>query len=254
MTYVVKDWATLFENASSRKLKVLGWVPIPNSHDSVAYATLMQHKGGPEIFAAWILMVQLASRCAIRGTLASSDGRPYGPAEMAVKTRAPERIFKAALPHLCKAGWLMAKPAPGESADTLGESADTLADVGRLAAANRIEGNGIEKKTNTASRWCVIYESYPRKVGRKDAEKPIRAAIDAKGFEELHEAVKAFAKATAKVEKRFIPHPGTWFRQGRYDDDPAEWGVNADGRLQMPQGNNSTETIIKDLQRQTANL
>ena len=88
--FAVKDWNTLFENAASRKLKGLGWVPIPNGHDSLAYCRMMSRKDGPEIFAAWILIVQLASRCSERGILASSDGRPYCPEEMAVKTRGPE--------------------------------------------------------------------------------------------------------------------------------------------------------------------
>lgn len=144
---MVKDWNTLFENAASRKLKGLGWVPIPNSHDSLAYCRMMSRKDGPEIFAAWILIVQLASRCSERGILASSDGRPYCPEEMAVKTRGPERIFTLALPYLCSAGWLESEPSLGESANGVGESASTAADGGGLASANRKEKKGKEKKT-----------------------------------------------------------------------------------------------------------
>lgn len=143
----IKDWETIFEIASSRKLKKLGWVPMPNGHDSIAYCRMMARKDGPEIFAAWILIVQLASRCANRGILASSDGRPYCPEEMGVKTRSPERIFTLALPYLCQMGWVKAEPPLGESANVVAESADTLAGSGRTAAANRIERKGIEKKT-----------------------------------------------------------------------------------------------------------
>jgi len=152
--FTVKDWDSLFENHASRKLKGLGWVPIPNSHDSIAYCRMMARKDGPEIFAAWILIVQLASRCTDRGILASSDGRAYGPDEMAVKTRGPERIFSLALPYLCQVGWMNSEPSLAESADVAAESADVAAEsadvaagCGRLAVANRIEKKGIEKKT-----------------------------------------------------------------------------------------------------------
>lgn len=243
-------WDELFENSASRKLKALAWVPIPNNHDSVAYARLITSKGGPEIFAAWVLIVQLASRCAERGVLASSDGRPYDAADMAIKTRAPAGLFQKALPYLVEIGWL------AESASTSAESASTSADDDTIAALNRIEGNRKEQNRNTTGdgrRWCEIYEAYPRKIGRKAAEHPIRKAINAKGFDNLLQAVQAFARKTVNVEPRYIPHPATWFNQGRYDDDPTEWGANAEG-AQQPTGNNTQDARLAELEKQTANL
>lgn len=258
-TYSVKDWDALFENAASRKLKALAWVPVPNNHNSVAYARLITSKGGPEIFAAWVLIVQLASRCPQRGILASSDGRPYDAQEMAIKTRAPASMFEKALPYLTEIGWLDCTTAMGESADVVAESADVVADNGMTPAANRIELKRTGKESNTngqGRRWCEIYAAYPRKIGRKASEHPIRQAITVKGFEELLKAVQAFAYATTKVEKRYIPHPATWFNQGRYDDDPSEWGVNIDGRLKMPAaiGNNTADARVAQLEREMRDL
>ena len=105
--FTINDWDTLFENCSSRKLRNLNWVPIPNGHDSVEYSRLMNRKDGPEIFAAWILLIQVASKCVERGVLKSSNGRPYDAEELAVKTRAPEKIFVKALPYLCSSGWII---------------------------------------------------------------------------------------------------------------------------------------------------
>lgn len=252
--FKIKDWDAQFENASSRKLKLLAWVPIPNGHDSVAYARLMTRKDGPQIFAAWILMVQLASRCSQRGTLASSDGRAYTAEEIAVKTRAPESLFTKAIPILVKSGWVECEPPLGESANVLGESANVVGDNGRLVAANRIERNGIEKKTNPQGGWGVIYDSYPRKVGKADAQKAISQAIEKKGYEPLLESVKAYAQAVQGVEKRFIPYPGTWFRAGHYDDDPSEWGVNANSSATQPQGNNTPDALISELERKTKSI
>ena len=145
-TFTVANWSEQFENCASRKLRSLNWVPIPNGHDSLAYCRLIKRKDGPEVFTAWILLVQLASRCATRGVLASSDGRPYGPEDMAVKTRAPERLFFNALPELVALGWVEQDGKTGESAETSGESADASGGRGRLAAAKGREGKGTEGK------------------------------------------------------------------------------------------------------------
>lgn len=143
---IINQWDELFENCASRKLKMLSWVPMPNAHDSVAYCRLMNRKDGPEIFAAWILLVQLASRCSTRGELTSSDGRIYSAEDLAIKTRAPERIFEKAIPYLAKAGWILTDPPMS------GDSPDTPADRGRIAALNRMEKNRMEKKTPPTPR------------------------------------------------------------------------------------------------------
>lgn len=80
----------------------------------------------------------------------------------------------------------------------------------------------------------AIYEAYPRKVGRKAAIDAINRAIERHKAEEgttpatpyLLDRTTAFAAAVAgwpADERNFVPHPATWFNQGRYDDDPKEW-------------------------------
>jgi len=87
-----------------------------------------------------------------------------------------------------------------------------------------------------------IYSEYPRKVAKQAALKAIvKAVLDvskrdgapAEPCVWLLDRVKAYAaavKAWPANDRRFIPHPATWFNQGRYDDDDAEWrrgGANA---------------------------
>jgi hypothetical protein len=73
-----------------------------------------------------------------------------------------------------------------------------------------------------------IYAAYPRKVAKKDALRAICNAMKTAGREKLLVATKQYAAAMAKCpleERKFIPHPATWFNRGSYDDDPAEWGT-----------------------------
>lgn len=73
----------------------------------------------------------------------------------------------------------------------------------------------------------AIYAAYPRKVAKQDALKAIRNAMKATGGARLLAATKLYGAAMAKCpleERKFIPHPATWFNRGSYEDDPAEWG------------------------------
>ncbi len=71
-----------------------------------------------------------------------------------------------------------------------------------------------------------IYAAYPRKVARPEALKAIARALKAIAGPTLLERTQAFASAAAlwgDDDRKFIPHPATWFNQARYDDDPETW-------------------------------
>ncbi len=64
-----------------------------------------------------------------------------------------------------------------------------------------------------------IYKRYPRKVGHDAAIKAIKKALRHCNQRELARKVKAYAKSVEDVEKKYIPHPSTWFNQGRWKDE-----------------------------------
>lgn len=64
---------------------------------------------------------------------------------------------------------------------------------------------------------------YPRIVGKTPALREIKKALTKKSFEQLKEAVTAYAAAVMGADPQFIPHCATWMSQGRYDDDRADW-------------------------------
>jgi Helix-turn-helix domain len=71
-----------------------------------------------------------------------------------------------------------------------------------------------------------IYAQYPNKVGKPAALKKIEAAMKKHPASFLLTATEAFKLATAswpQSERRFIPHPSTWFNQERFNDDPLTW-------------------------------
>lgn len=106
--YRVRDWATLFENSRSRSIDELRWVLVPNKHDSDGYCFVMAHEQPTVIYTAWILTLQIASRCNPRGTLILADGSPHTPDTLAMRTHGKREWFEVALPFLAsqRIGWL----------------------------------------------------------------------------------------------------------------------------------------------------
>jgi hypothetical protein len=83
-----------------------------------------------------------------------------------------------------------------------------------------------------------IYNIYPRKIAKAGAIKAITKAIkDTGNAAAIEAATKGYAKAVAawpEDDKKFIPHPATWFNRGSYEDDPGEWERKPDKRFDAP--------------------
>jgi hypothetical protein len=95
----------------------------------------------------------------------------------------------------------------------------------------RREEKTKDPKTNTppaaAERVTAedVYSAYPRKVGKSDAVRAIESAMRIIDAPTLLAKVREYATSplVGSSPPRFIPHPATWFRQGRWADDPVEW-------------------------------
>ena len=105
--YQIKDWDRLFEIAQSRKCERLHWVATPNKHDGKGFRRLARHERSCELFSAWNLILQVASKMPKRGLLVDSDG-PLDAEDLADKTGFPKDIFELAFKVLTnpKIGWL----------------------------------------------------------------------------------------------------------------------------------------------------
>ena len=68
-----------------------------------------------------------------------------------------------------------------------------------------------------------IYQAYPKKVGKGSAIKAIKKAIKTINPNELLEIVKVYSTKVDGQDKKFIPHPSTWFNDMRWEDDQSTW-------------------------------
>lgn len=93
----IRHWETHFETSETRKLKHLRWVPLSNNQNDPGYARLMRRADGPQLLAAWIGMLQAASRCKVRGTFLEGDGTPYDAESIAAVCQMPVDLISKAI-------------------------------------------------------------------------------------------------------------------------------------------------------------
>lgn len=97
MVYHICDWDRIYENSESKKYKRLHWVAIPNKHEGKGWGRLREQENRVDLFCAWVLMVEMASKMPKRGFLGSVDDGPLSAEDMAYSSGFPQNIFDDAL-------------------------------------------------------------------------------------------------------------------------------------------------------------
>ena len=135
-TLQIRDWDRHFENCSSRKLKRLDWVAIPNKTDSEGYTALVEHPNAAAHLGAWYAIVAAASKSEPRGTLPRGIPADIGGIcrSLGRISRLPSEVFAEVLPRLIDIGWVEWNQ---RSTTTSADSPDASADRGRERDASR---------------------------------------------------------------------------------------------------------------------
>lgn len=90
-----------------------------------------------------------------------------------------------------------------------------------------------------------IYAAYPRKEKRQDALRAIQKALKKIPFDELMEAVREYAESRIGQDRRYTPHPASWFNGERWTDDRTAWRLN-DGAVGKSGGRGNLASRIAD--------
>src|SRR6266849_1948269 len=254
MPYRIANWDKHFENATSRRLKRLLWVAIPNKTDGEGYTALVDHPDGAAHLGAWYAIVEAASKHTNRGQL--PNGLPQNLEgvcrSLARISRLPAGVFAEVIPRLIEIGWI-SKVQSNQQAETKGEEIDSgsrtgAADHGGFVALKGMEGNGREQKTPLCeksvrteegaqsaflekspytSRWYEeqhdrFYRSYWRKVGRKDSFRAFERRVKKLAKTGLsHEEAVEFLIAKAGEDKARFETTDEW--EWRQKLHPATW-------------------------------
>ena len=109
----------------------------------------------------------------------------------------------------------------------------------------------------------ALYDAYPRKAGKPNALKAIKAALKREAAKKEHgmsyqalvEKTKLWATACRqRIEAdpesiKFIKHPATWFNQNCYQEEASEWGIKPERQSWQDR---ETEACLKRIERETA--
>lgn len=109
-----------------------------------------------------------------------------------------------------------ALPTPEELAE-----ADAVVEVQQETQEELLQ---LEKTKKAMNQLELIYDAYPKKVGRPDAFKAIKKALGVVTYDYLLEKTKLYADLVRKsgVDPKYIPHPSTWYNQDRFNDNIEE--------------------------------
>lgn len=156
--YKIRNWNSYYENSRSRDVKDLDWVKIPNHHDGENYTKIITHPEGAKIFSAWVLAVEVSSKCRPRGTLLRSDGTPHTSSSLSLKTRAPKEWFDLALDFLeNNTDWLEIEIIPEQIPQTAVELPPYCQPPDVNLPKKGREGKGREEKEREAACSLLGY-------------------------------------------------------------------------------------------------
>jgi len=102
----IVDWNEHFEKSQTRKIAKHSWVAVPNKHDGLGLKKMLREENGLEIFAIWIFLIQIASKCETRGILADEKGRGYSIDDIALKVGCKTQTVECAIPFLVSINWV----------------------------------------------------------------------------------------------------------------------------------------------------
>jgi hypothetical protein len=225
--YKIKNWAETFENNRSKAISKLTWVAIPNSHDGENYSAIITHQDGAIIFAAWVLIVQVSSKCRQRGVLMRDDGRPHTPESLSLKTRAPNAWFEIALEFIASnTDWIEFEDVADERQVNVSSLPPTDAGVTKEGR----EGIG-EKGSNTSPKKPFVYPTdfeqwwshYPKKCGKGGALAVWNGLKKTNRLPALDVLVRATDSHSQSLDwtkdgGQFIPDPERWLKKHRWED------------------------------------
>jgi hypothetical protein len=186
--YKIRDWGTIYENSESRKRDSLRWVATPNEHQGSGWGRMVANKRRIELFCAWNLIIQVASKCPERGTL-GKNGHAYTSDDLAFKTGFPAAIFTLAFEFFSGESirWLEKVEISSEN-EAGAELSRTMPNIAEGSAENgtgsdrkgsdRIEEKKKEEKHALAESVLLTDSEYLKLIAKIGSEEKTKLVIE----------------------------------------------------------------------------
>lgn len=123
---------------------------------------------------------------------------------------------------------------PKENADALRTQSESMrsADATRAGATTTVTKDSSLRSESGGHWWREFWELYPNKVGKADAEKAFKKALNRVDQLTMMQGLRRYV---AKTDDRPWCNPSTWLNQDRWADQPAQQGQRSPPRSARPQ-------------------
>ena len=205
MIYRIRNWHKHFENGEALRYKRWTWLPLPNQHDGKYWRRLWRLENADRVFAAFILLLELASKMPERGILADDEGA-LTTTDMADKTLAPKELFDFAIPKLITLSWIEDKDNPHNIEQICADDEQTCV-VSNRTLSNRTIHIPQEDIDRIYQLWPTRTAKRPR-VGRSLKDKDKIRQILTDGKYPLEKSVIEYLKENTMPQdlKTFLNH------------------------------------------------
>lgn len=181
--YTIKNWGKVFENFRSRELKEPKYVCWPVRLDSEGLGMLLETPDGLQAFGVFSVLVQLAAKCPVRGTLEDERG-PWTVDRISKHLRIPRDILTRAFALLSSTeiGWLTCKGGESLQRQEERQTDDTSMQDRAPSMTGRCAVDAIPCAVTTA-HGASIHPSYPSCIPKTNtppvaARRPPRGVSD----------------------------------------------------------------------------
>jgi hypothetical protein len=206
--YSITGWEC-FETCETRKVVALRWWPKPNKHDGLGFRRLAQQRDRVELYCAWTLIGDVASRTPRpeTGTLIR-NGRPLTAEDLSLMTGFPESIFEKAFSFFTRPelGWLtvteftpenapngsaapVSNPAePEATAASPSKSGQSPGSPGESPAVVQVGKGGIEGRESRSKPPPPKFKPVPDKLYRREYEAMLKDCdVELKRIQDNHD-------------------------------------------------------------------
>jgi hypothetical protein len=226
--YRIREWNERYENNRTRELKKLDWVPVPNKQDGEGYTLTVLQDCGPALLGAWLVILQTASKCGIRGTLMRDTGKPHDANSIARLTRFPVGLIEQALDWFTSDEMQWMEIIELEANNKIPHlNAVIPHDDERIPQEGDLEGKGIEGNNNNGG-FFDFWREYPRHTNRKKSREIWDRQKLNRFLDEILEAISE-QKKTEQWKRGVIPHPSTWLNGRRWEDEIDPFSISKNG-------------------------
>ena len=129
-----------------------------------------------------------------------------------------------------------------------------LRDIDTANGIDKVARDAFEKVTAGGS-FERFWSAYPRKVGKKAAQKAWDRAKDKPGLEDILKAIgrQKLSQQWTRDGGQFIPHPATWLNQGRWDDGDGVETYTTWDQMVRAVWSDAPPTTLQDVSRLLSN-